>query len=176
MMKKVTLKFFQPVLILLLVSLSSCSKDKDAELGPGGHVPTDMAGQWLHGTFAMANYWGYDGSYQGNPSELSVAFNFKPSGHFEMFLIIMDNDYGCRTEAFTYLKGKVDFNEAAKTFTITPADGNYRGFYSCASGRNFNRKATEKELQGQKKTYSYGFTEDGKWLMINGNSFKATSW
>lgn len=175
-MKKVTLALIQPLLLLLVISLSSCSKSKDDDLGPGGYVPADMAGQWLHGTFAMANYWGYDGSYQGNPSELSVAFDFKASGHFEMFLIVMNNDYGCRTEALTFLKGKVDFDEAAKTFTITPLEGNYRGYYSCASGRNFNRKATTEELQQQKKTYSYGFTEDGKWLMINGSSFKATKW
>ena len=175
-MKKVTLALIQPLLILLLISVTSCSKEKDGDLGPGGYVPADMAGQWLHGTFAMANYWGYDGSYQGNPSELSVAFDFKANGHFEMYLIVMANDYGCRTEGLTYLKGKVDFDEAAKTFTLTPVDGNYRGYYSCASNRNFNRKATADELQQQKKTYSYEFTEDGKWLMINGSSFKATSW
>ena len=172
-MKKVVLTVIRPLLVVLLVStIISCKKE--SELGPGGFVPNDMAGKWLHGTFAMSNFWGYDGSYQGNPFEQSVAFDFKASGHFEMYYIGVANDYGCRTEALSHYKGKVDFDEAARTFTITPTEGTFRGFYSCASNRNFNRKASSDELKPQ--TFSYEFTEDGKWLMINGSSFKITSW
>ncbi|MFC5408472.1 hypothetical protein ACFPMF_04085 [Larkinella bovis] len=169
-------KMIWPLLALFVLSICSISCKKESEPGPGGFVPGDLAGKWLHGNFAMANFWGYDGSYQGNPFEQSVAFNFMTSGHFEMFYIGVANDYGCRTESLTYLKGKVDFDEAASTFTITPAEGTYRGFYSCASNRNFNRKATQEELKQQQKTYSYQFTEDGRWLMIGGSSFKTTSW
>ncbi|GAB3903346.1 hypothetical protein GCM10028803_31630 [Larkinella knui] len=177
-MKKIALRVISPLLVLLLIStaITSCSKDNDSEPGPGGFVPKNMAGKWLHGNFAMANFWGYDGSYQGNPFEQSVAFDFKSSGHFEMYYIGVANDYGCRTESLSSFKGKVDFDEAAKTFTITPSEGTYRGFYSCASNRNFNRKATSEELKKQQKTFKYSFTEDGKWLMIEGSSFKTTTW
>lgn len=41
----------------------------------------------------MTEFWGYDGSYQGNAFELSIAFNFMENGQYEMFLsmqMIMD--------------------------------------------------------------------------------------
>ncbi|GAB3337694.1 hypothetical protein GCM10027299_49100 [Larkinella ripae] len=175
-MKKVTLLFIGSVATALLFSFTSCTNEQDDALGPGGFVPARLTGKWLHGNFAMANFWGYDGSYQGNPFEQSVAFQFTESGHFEMFYIGVANDYGCRSESFSFYKGKVDFNEQAQTFTITPTEGSFRGFYSCASNRNFNRKATAEELQKQIQTFKYGFTEDGKWLMIGGSSFKSTNW
>lgn len=165
-----------PILAIVVTCICAISCNKDSDLGPGGYVPKDMAGQWLHGNFAMSNFWGYDGSYQGNPFEQSVGFDFKASGHFEMFYVGTANDYGCRSEALSSYKGKVDFDENAKTFTITPTEGTYRIFYTCASNRNVNRKATQEELKKQQKTYSYAFTEDGRWLMINGSSFKTTNW
>ncbi len=37
--------------------------------------------------------------------------------------------YGCRTESFTYFKGKVKFNEDEESFTLASTGGNHRGFY-----------------------------------------------
>lgn len=46
---------------------------------------------------------------------------------------------GCRPEAFSHVKGKVNFNEAGQSFTLRPTGGNYGGFYFCAPTSDVNR-------------------------------------
>lgn len=151
-----------------------------------GKVPTKLAGKWLNGTFAMSNWWTYDGkNYLGNPYNRSVAFNFNKDGSAEFFLIIKTFNGYCSTEAFTYQKGKVTFDETGQSFSFIPEQGSYRGFYSCAASSNFNRPAKTEELKTSKYYYNFEKNEEGKeWLVIRfsldqsetGSYFKSVEW
>lgn len=142
------------ILILVgTIALVSCKKDPLAN----ANVPEKMIGQWQYGSFAMADYWAYDGSYQGNPFELTVAFDFKENGEYEMYFIAVANDYGCRSEAFSYYEGNVDWSVDGQ-FTVHPESGNFRGFYNCTPQYNFDRDALDSELIST--TYYYTFETD----------------
>ncbi|RIV18071.1 hypothetical protein DYU11_29380 [Fibrisoma montanum] len=135
--------------VFALLSLSiACTTDSD-KIDPAiqSNVPTDVTGKWMWGTFSLSNFWGYDGSYQGKPFEQAFVLDFKPNGEFEEYVINSASSYNCRTEAFTYFKGKVKFNEDQQSFTLTPQSGNYRGFYSCYPKNNFKRDAKAGELK-----------------------------
>lgn len=176
-------------LILLSMSLlvfAACEKDDDKDENPTpsgqGNVVAEAEGKWLHGTFAMASYWGYDGSYQGNPFSQSIAFNFKHDGSYEMFYTGQSNNYGCTMDAFSYFKGYVTFTDTS--FTVHPEEGRFRGYYACSSGTDFDRPAAASELKVE--TYYYHFETDAnskKWMVIGftpndqyPSFFGATSW
>lgn len=151
---------------------------------PGtGTVPGSMVGNWTQGTFSLTEFWNYDGSYVGNASEQSNVFVFKANGEAEQYFIMTQRMYNCKTEAYTYKKGTVTFNEAEGSFTFTPANGKYRGFYSCAPGSNINRDSKPEELPAI--TYYYEMVElNGKPYMLvkhnrndaNGSYFQKNSW
>ncbi|MGZ8558902.1 MAG: hypothetical protein ACXWWC_11230 [Chitinophagaceae bacterium] len=148
--------------------------------------PSELVGKWLNGTFSMSNWWGYDGKkYIGNPYSRSVAFHFTATGEAEFFLAIKTHSGYCSTEGFSYQKGNVKFNDKAHSFTVYPEKGNYRGFYSCAAGSNFDRPAKNEELKPTTYYWSLEKDESGQqWLVIRfspdpssaGSYFKATSW
>ncbi|WP_421826086.1 hypothetical protein [Larkinella sp.] len=170
--------------LLAVILLSSCKKDTDAVL-PGGHVPTKAAGKWMYGSFAMGDFWAYDGSYQGKPFELAVVFDFKSDGTYEKYFVATTRDYsGCKTEAFTFEKGSVDFSETDGSFTTTPAEGHYRGFYSCFPKQNVNRKMNRSELKTQTYYYELKTGSNGKPNMVvrfqesdsNVSTFLPASW
>lgn len=150
------------------------------------NIPPALVGKWLNGSFSMSNWWTYDGKkYIGNPYTRSVAFHFTEQGTAEFFLVIKTHTGYCSTEAFTYHKGKIKVNEADQSFTIYPEKGNYRGFYSCASGSNFDRPAKPEELKPSTYYWSFEKTEDGRqWLVIRfsadksspGSYFKTAEW
>ena len=174
------------IILMAVITLASCKKD---EIDPGigspdfSEAPDEMVGQWLYGTFSMTEFWGYDGSYQGNAFEMSVAFDFTDNGEYEMYFIAVANNYGCRTEGFTYTKGYVDWSIDGQ-FTVTPEEGNYRGFYSCTPQYNFERAMTESELTSQTYYYTFETDEFGKEYMVIrfdpadefGTYFSATTW
>ena len=149
-------------------------------------VPEELTGKWLNGTFSMSNWWSYDGKkYIGNPYNRSVAFHFTDNGEVEFFLVIRTHSGYCSTEAFTYQKGRVKFNEAGNSFTVFPEAGNYRGFYSCSRQNNFDRPAKPEELKPS--TYYWTLEKDQlnqQWLVVRfspdasapGSYFKQTSW
>ena len=149
-------------------------------------IPAALVGKWLNGSFSMSNWWSYDGKkYIGNPYTRSVAFNFSENGDVEFYLVIKTHTGYCSTEAFTYHKGKVKVNEAEQSFTVFPESGNYRGFYSCAAGSNFDRVAKKEELKPTTYYWSFEKTNDGKqWLVIRfspdkasaGSYFQTTNW
>ena len=170
-----------------LIMLSAFTTEK---VSPTTHrdpgIPHQLTGKWLNGTFSMSNWWSYDGKkYIGNPYTRSVAFNFTETGEAEFFLIIKTHTGYCSNEAFTYQKGRVKFNDADQSFTIYPEKGNYRGFYSCAAGSNFDRAAKPEELKAA--TYYWSMEKDAsgqEWMVIRftpdrtaaGSYFKQTSW
>jgi len=149
-------------------------------------TPHELTGKWLNGTFSMSNWWSYDGKkYIGNPYTRSVAFNFTATGEAEFFLPIKTHTGYCSTEGCTYQKGRVKFNEAEHSFTVYPEKGNYRGFYSCAAGSNFDRPAKNEDLKPS--TYYWSLENDEnnqQWLVIRfspdkssaGSYFKPTTW
>ena len=140
--------------LLLAVAALSTGCKKDADVQPGGHVDEQAVGKWMYGSFSMSDFWSYDGRNLGKPFELAVVFDIKANGTYEQYFVASTRDYaGCRTEAFTYEKGRVDFNEADGSFTTTPTEGKYRGFYSCIPSKNINRPMERSELKP--KTYYY---------------------
>ena len=174
-------------ILLSIAALSSgCKKDDSAlEPGVGGKTPSEAVGKWMYGSFSMSDFWSYNGQYQGKPFELAVVFDFKTNGTYEKYFIASTKDYiGCKTEAFSYEKGRVSFDEAEGTFTTTPVEGNYRGFYSCLSGKNVNRKMNADELKPLTYYYSMSTGSTGKPNLIvrfnkgdsNTSTFFQTSW
>lgn len=183
------------VIALSILTLASCKKDDEVKPSgsgnppsgnvnqpPQGNVPSKVVGKWLHGTFAMANYWATDGSWAGNPFTQSVAFDFNSNGGYEMFYAGQTNNWGCTTNAYSYYKGTVNFVDS--TFTVTPTQGNFRGYYNCTPQYNFNRPATASELKVQ--TFYYHFETDAagkEWLVVGFEAndpypsyFAATTW
>ena len=172
---------------LMLFSLAGNTREMDTTRSIRSEkIPPELTGKWLNGTFSMSEWWSYDGKkYIGNPYTRSVAFNFSANGETEFFLAIKTNTGYCCTEGFTYHKGIVKFNEADHSFTIYPEKGNYRGFYSCAAGSNFDRPAKKEELKPT--TYYWSMEKDEynqQWLVIRfspdkssaGSYFKPTTW
>jgi hypothetical protein len=152
---------------------------------PGGHVATEAVGKWMYGSFAMGDFWSYDGSYRGKPFELAVVFDFKANGTYEKYFVASTLDYSnCKTEAFTYEKGRVDFDEAAGSFTTTATEGSYRGFYSCFPRNNVDRKMNRSELSTQTYFYQVKKGSNGKPNLVvrfkqsdtNTSTFLPTSW
>ena len=182
-MKQIKYLVFCAVL-LLTVSFKTIEPGKkhNTTLSPA-HV---LTGKWLNGTFSMSNWWSYDGKkYIGNPYTRSVAFSFTETGEAEFFMAIKTHTGYCSTEGFTYQKGKVKFDDTAQSFTLYPDEGNYRGFYSCAAGSNFDRPAKPEELKAATYYWSMEKDESGhQWLVIRfspdrsaaGSYFKQTSW
>ncbi|CCH54729.1 hypothetical protein BN8_03929 [Fibrisoma limi BUZ 3] len=173
------------LLALLSVAVLTTSCKKGTDVIPGGHVDTKAVGKWMYGSFAMGDFWSYDGAYQGKPFELAVVFDFKENGTYEKYFVASTRDYiGCRTESFSYEKGSVDFNETDGSFTTPPAEGKYRGFYSCIPSKNINRKMERSELKSQ--TYYYelktGSNRQPNLVVrfnpgdVNTSTFLPTSW
>jgi hypothetical protein len=179
-------KLFLMLLSVALLS-TSCKKGTGDAVTPetGGFVPTQAVGKWMYGSFAMSEFWSYDGSYQGNPFELAVVFDFKSNGTYEKYFIASSRDYSnCKTEAFTYEKGRVTFDEADKSFTTVPSEGTYRGFYSCFPKNNINRKMQISEMKTQTYYYTLGVGSNNKMNLVvrfnradtNVSTFLPTSW
>jgi hypothetical protein len=180
-----------PYLIFTMLALAlfpSCleqgnAKDDPTPTSPQSEIPTKLAGKWLWGTFSMTDFWRYDGRYQGNAFQTSVAFNFIKGGQCEFYYAASTTYYSCTTQAFTFKKGTVKFNDD-HSFFFYPTEGNFRGFYGCAPGSNFNRKATASELTPE--TYYYSFEPDsyGKEHLVirfskndtQGSYFKPATW
>lgn len=171
--------------MLLAVAVLGTNCKQDGDMVPGGHVDAKAVGKWMYGSFAMSQFWSYDGSYRGNPFELAVVFDFKANGTYEKYFVSSARDYNsCRTEAFTYESGSVDFNEADGTFTTTATAGKYRGFYSCVPGRNINRNMERSELKKQTYYYEVVKGSNGQPNIVvrfnqgdtNTSTFRPTSW
>ncbi len=150
-------------LCLLALTLFSCAKPADA-IDPAlqSPPPAGIAGNWLYGRFSPTSFWGTDGSYQGAANEQAMAFSFGSNGTYEMYVMNVVTSYSCRTGAYTYMKGKVKFNESDHSITMTPVQGNYRGEYGCTPNSNFKRDATASEVDGMKRTFYYATETDAK--------------
>ncbi len=124
--------------------------------------------------------------YQWNQQAFIHRFragNLTQDGHYEFYFASEANDYGCKTDAFTFHKGTVEFNPG-NSFTIHPQDGNFRGFYGCSPGSNFDRKPTRDELKDQMFYYAFETDDYGKEYLVvrfnpddaQGSYFSPTEW
>lgn len=172
------------VLLAVAAISTSCKKDSDV-ITPGGRVDSEAVGKWMYGSFSMSDFWAYDGSYQGKPFELAVVFDFKSNGTYEKYFVASTNDYSnCRTQAFTYEKGSVDFNQTDGSFTTTPSEGRYRGYYSCFPSKNIDRSMERSEMNKQTYYYQIKTAGNGKPTIVvrfnksdtNVSTFLPTSW
>ncbi|TKK66702.1 hypothetical protein FC093_16845 [Ilyomonas limi] len=175
-------------ILVAAFTLNACSKKSGATIPdmPRSDVPDAFTGNWLSGTFAMSDWWSYNGTqYDDNPYTQSVAFTFNKSGDAEFYLALASFDGACRAEAFTYYKGTVTFNESDHSFTLYPQQGNFRGFYSCNRDSNFDRTANSNELNPSTLYYTIETDSNGKeWMVIRfstnpneaGTYFQSTTW
>lgn len=150
--------------------------------GPGGieKIPAELVGKWSYGTFSPTNFWDYNGQYMGNAYEQALVFDFHADGTYEQYVINSTTAYNCRTEAYSYFKGRIQVNSSTHSFVITPGSGKYRGFYSCAPKSNINRDAKPNELIQEQMNYQ---VEAGKASITlsdvetpNGVRLKAIRW
>jgi hypothetical protein len=145
-----------------LFLFTSCNKDDDEQkINPDKQsvVPAEFRGQWLRGNFSMTSFWSYSGQYLGNAFESSIAFDFKEDGTYEQFLVFQSQNYSCVTQALSFFKGTVKFNEAEKSLTVYPTEGKFKGFNNCSSSNNFSRDAEKHEMKEQ--TFYYSWSESG---------------
>jgi hypothetical protein len=172
------LRVLPAILLLLTMSLWSCElsdKDKTPEPtpvpkpdakpkpdpqpnpGPVIKVPDKLVGKWTAGHFSWGEFWTQDGSYTGNAVEVGIAFDFKKDGKCEFYFVTGGTSFSCRTEAFVYEKGTVQFHNNT-SFTFTPTEGSARGFFKgCASSyQNYNKKHTPEDL----KPTTYYYTQE----------------
>lgn len=129
--------------------------------GPVSKVPDKLVGKWTAGHFSWGEFWTPDGSYSGNAVEVGIAFDFKADATCEFYFVTGGTSFGCRTEAFVYEKGTVEFH-ANNSFTFTPAEGNARGFYKgCGSSyKNYHKKHAPGDLKPT--TYYYAWEKDSR--------------
>lgn len=127
--------------------------------GGGSRIPSELVGKWSYGTFSPTNFWDYNGVYAGNAYEQALVFDFHADGTYEQYVINSVMSYNCRTEAYSYFKGRITVNESNHSFVITPTGGNYRGYYSCAPKSNIKRDAKQSELKQETMNYQ---VESGK--------------
>jgi len=177
--------------LIAVMLATACEKTSEADEilipdTPRSEVPAELTGKWQNGTFAMSNWWSYDGKqYLGNPYSRSTAFDFSKNGDVNFFQVIKTFTGTCSTEGFTTYNGSVKFDNANHSFTMYPQKGNFRGFYSCASGSNFNRPVTKDELKST--TFYWSIETDANnvtWLVIKfdqlpgsaGTYFKRANW
>lgn len=134
-------------LLALFAVAIACTPADTIDPAIQSKTPSEVVGQWSWGSFSMSNFWNYNGTYAGKPFEQAYVLDFKPNGEVEQYVINSTTSYSCRTEAFSYFKGKVKFNDDEQSFTLTQTSGNYRGFYSCYPSKNFKRDAKASELK-----------------------------
>jgi hypothetical protein len=135
-------------------------KDQDPQPAPKAVVPENLAKKWLYGNFSMTEFWTTTGAHVGNAFELAVAFDFKPDGTTEFYFISGATNFGCRTEAFVWKKGTVEFSPTGNSFTFLPTEGSARGYYTCGSHQNYNNKYTQEQLKPE--TYYYTIEPDSQ--------------
>ena len=177
------------VCAVLLVITGCNHKDGGSVLipdTPRSEVPDALVGQWLNGTFAMSNWYTYDGQYAGNPFSSSRAFTFTKDGHAEFFQIIKTFDGVCATDAMTEFKGTVKFDANDGSFTFYPQQGKFRGYYSCLPSKNFSRSAKKEELNPIKLYWDKETdTNNQEWMVTRfradapdteASYFKPTNW
>lgn len=155
--------------VALLILLVACKEGGSKQVEPVDNYPTDtltknqipaeLIGKWSYGTFSPTNFWNYNGTYAGNAYEQALVFEFRGDGTYEEYIINSATSYNCRTEAYTYFKGKVTVDQSTHSLVITPASGTYRGFYACAPKSNINRAAKPSELVQEQMNYQ---VENGK--------------
>lgn len=178
-------------LTALIMLSAACKKDgvngidpgTDPDVGTppsGNKVPAELVGKWSYGTFSPTNFWNYNGTYAGNAYEQALVFDIHADGTYEQYVINSTTSYNCRTEAYTYFKGKITVNQNNHSFVITPTSGRYRGFYSCAPKSNIDRDAKSSELKQEQMNYQ---VESGKTAVLLSDSdvpqgvrLKAVTW
>jgi len=157
---------FMALVALVLCSVA-CKPDGPEGIDPGdgsggsvgGKVPSELVGKWSYGIFSPTDFWGYNGQYIGNAYEQALVFDIHADGTYEEYVINSSTAYSCRTEAYTYFKGRIKVDADARSFVITPTEGTQRGYYSCAPKSNFKRPAKASELKQETMNYK---VESGK--------------
>ncbi|WP_295120498.1 hypothetical protein [uncultured Chitinophaga sp.] len=143
----------------LMVTLNSCSKDKDENGNYGNNpktiVPDDLVGYWLAGSTSIGSFWGYDGSYQGAGFELAVGYMLFKDGRAREYFYYTNTNSGCRSQVLGYKEGTVEVDLTNNSFKFYSAAGNYRGYQSCGGSDNGKTKKYGADELYPKKQVQY---------------------
>ena len=129
---------------VLLVGCTKSEEKKDADT-PRSAAPDEIVGNWMYGNFSMTEFWSFNGAYQGNAFQLSVAFKFFKDGTYERYTVAASNVIiGCRVDNFAFEKGTVNYDNATQSFTTHPSQAKFRRF-SCTG--NLEGEMPTRELK-----------------------------
>ena len=123
-------------------------------------VPSAVVGAWRYGAISPTNFWNdHTGVYSGNAYGMSDQYDFAADGTFREYVYIYTQSYGCRTQVWVEMQGRVQFD--ATTFTKRVTTGRFKTSDSCAASRNFDRAMTAAEANERSKSATYAVRADG---------------
>ena len=126
---------------------------------PSGTIPSAVIGAWRYGAISPTNFWNdHTGVYSGNAYGMSDQYEFAADGTFKEYVYIYTQSYGCRTQVWVEMQGRVQFDET--TFTKRVASGRFKTTDTCAASRNFDRAMTESEAVERSKRAAYAVRAD----------------
>lgn len=172
----------------LILTLAACGGSDGfgpgtggADPGPGGYVPDELVGSWKYGVISPTNFWDdHTGQYSGNAYGIGAWFTFKANGTYEELVYIYSQQYSCRLQTWTAIKGKMDTD--GNLIRLYPTSGNYKVSDTCTSSNNYTRSMTGAELadkQGETWDWQFAVNElDGKtylYLGIGGGGYPFTA-
>jgi hypothetical protein len=73
---------------------------------------------------------------------MSDQYDFAADGTFREYVYIYTQSYGCRTQVWVEMQGRVQFD--ATTFTKRVTAGRFKTSDTCAASRNFDRAMTRR--------------------------------
>jgi hypothetical protein len=121
---------------------------------PSNTVPSAVLGAWRYGAISPTNFWNdHTGVYAGNAYGMSDQYEFAADGTFTEYVYIYTQSYGCRTQAWVEMQGRVEFDETS--FTKRVVSGRFKTADTCASSRNFDRPMTPAEAIERSKSAPY---------------------
>lgn len=167
------------VALVALCATAACSAADAADIAgpdggggtPGGNpgggnppataVPAELLGSWRYGSISPTNFWNdHTGVYSGNAYGMSDHYTFERDGSYTEFAYIYTQSYGCRTQVWTSIEGKVTVADGA--FTEYPTKGRYKVADTCAASRNYERAMTAQEIRDrQGRTRQFQLRAEG---------------
>jgi hypothetical protein len=126
---------------------------------PDNTVPSAVVGAWRYGAISPTNFWNdHTGVYSGNAYGMSDQYEFAADGTFTEYVYIYTQSYGCRTQVWVEMRGRVQFDETS--FTKRVASGRFKTADTCAASRNFDRAMTQAEAIERSKSATYAVRAD----------------
>lgn len=167
---KMMKKLFYSLAVVVLVSASSCKKDKhDNDVScdlPATTVPVEMRGEWASGFASFTEVVDmYNGQHLGNTWQSGKYFYFQNDGAYAELYYTASAGITSRTA--TKAIGTVTFDEDEGSFIFHCCSGHYKGWQN--GNLTVDRDATADEaanLLSRKYYYSFETVGGNTWMQI----------